>query len=148
MSTEIDIEDCRRRNLPHLTFTDVMKVTSGSLTHEEMAAINAYLHQFTEIPDDERRGQRCPGCNAMLGYKDGMMGYLLGATFVWGLVHGQGFCRECHYPARLYHFNVGPIERFEMLLAFHPEAVMTRAERAAEDARIVAEASRGQEDTL
>ncbi len=59
---------------------------------------------------------QCPGCELPL-------------LFNWGLTHGSGFCTRCTWPAVAYHFNVGPIERFEAILPVHPEHVSMRGAR-------------------
>lgn len=127
----IDIIELRRRNLAHVTFSDLFHVDEGKLTPDEIGAVNAYLHRFALLRDDD--GTRCPGCNAILTRKDAVSGFLLGATFEWGLTHGVGHCRDCGYQARAYHFDVGPIKRFEAVLPYHPDELMTEAERAAKE---------------
>lgn len=50
-------------------------------------------------------------------------------TFTWGLVHGEGHCAECGWPARLYHFvkgTDGNETRIVRLLQYHPDGIRLR----------------------
>jgi len=47
-------------------------------------------------------GLTCIGCGSTL-YMPGVIGALIGATFTWGLVNGEGHCARCGYPTRMYH---------------------------------------------
>lgn len=119
---KLDIAALRAKALPKLTFGDVFKITDGSLDEQEIAAIDSYLARFTIIRDE--RGSRCPGCGSLLTAHDAITGLFLGATFTWGIAHGEGHCSGCGYPARAYHFDVGPLKRFEAVLAVHPDELL------------------------
>jgi len=61
----------------------------------------------------------CLNCGSSLN------GFLLG-TFQWGIVHGEGFCSKCHWPARLYHYLKlpdGTEGRIVFMLQYHPDFV-------------------------
>jgi len=58
-----------------------------------------------------------------------MMSTIMGTGFEWGLGHGEGQCRNCHWPETLYHFvkdkggnDVITIRGF--LLQYHPDVVV------------------------
>lgn len=131
--TDAKIIELREAGLPRLTFADVMKITEGELTAEQLAELDAYFRLFTRVKLDEgKAGVLCPGCGEYLVRGDAISNVLQGATFEWGMANGEGGCRECGYPARAYHRNVaGVIEFLNTVLAVHPEELFTTAERAA-----------------
>ena len=47
-------------------------------------------------------GVTCIGCGGDL-WVPGIVGFLCGATFTWGLANGEGHCSGCGYPTRMYH---------------------------------------------
>jgi hypothetical protein len=61
-----------------------------------------------------------------------MMGAFLGGllddttSWEWSLTHGECHCRECGWPARAYHYDIGKvgdktlIQRLNATLAVHP----------------------------
>ena len=54
-------------------------------------------------------------------------------TFTWGILHGEGYCYECGWPARLYHFikgDDGKETRIVRLLQYHPEGISLRSNTA------------------
>jgi hypothetical protein len=57
------------------------------------------------------------------------------ATFTWGLVHGEGHCYDCGWPARLYHFvkdAEGKETRVVRLLQYHPDEISLSKESDAD----------------
>lgn len=62
-----------------------------------IGVIAEYLKQFVPPSD-------CICCGKPLGAKDAIHGLLGGATFTWGIAHGEGFCSHCKYPARAMHY--------------------------------------------
>lgn len=51
--------------------------------------------------------------------------------FTWGLAHGEGFCRNCRWPARAYHFIKDAdgkelITIRNVILQYHPDFVTSR----------------------
>lgn len=100
------LKEAQAKNLPHPTIDQVFEVT-GELPEEDRVALETYLKQFCWI-----EGNKCPCCDHELVY-----------SFEWGLRHGDGQCRYCSYPARYYHFDVGPIKKASFLLPFHPNGL-------------------------
>lgn len=96
---------------PRLNWRDLLNI-KGELTPEDIQALDKYFSHFVH-PDPTGK---CLNCGLV---QDGLMAALLGG-FRWGLAHGEGFCSRCQYPARAYHFSVGPIERLNVLLQYHP----------------------------
>jgi hypothetical protein len=113
------IRELRRKNLPHATFDKIFKITEGSLSEDEIKLINDYLYMFVQPSD-----AGCVHC----GEKQGgdILEQMLGTIkFHWGIPHGEGFCttENCGWPARAYHYDVGPIKRFNAILQFHPDVM-------------------------
>lgn len=136
--------ELRTLDLPRLTFTDVFAINAGELGEADRNTITSYLQGFTLVKHES--GQACPCCGELLAAGDSITGLIMGATFHWSLTHGEGYCRSCNYPARAYHFNVGPVERFVAILPYHPSSLTTKAERRAMDAAAV-DAARGELET-
>jgi len=111
----------------HCTVDDLMSI-SGKDAQPVIDAINEYLQAFA-------KPIRCEGDGLIMGrfscLKCGKR--LTGAcgTFTWGLVHGEGHCSECGWPARAYHrptddegeIFVGPLD---FILQYHPDALQPR----------------------
>jgi len=49
--------------------------------------------------------------------------------------YGEGSCRECGYPARAYHRNVGPIKFLQVILQYHRTIEAADRERRAAKGR-------------
>jgi hypothetical protein len=109
-------------NLPRATWRDVFEIKGDGFTSDDAAVLDEYLRKFTLRPDN-----LCPGCDATL--VGDLVDQLLGkATFTWGMAHGEGFCRECRYPARAYHRDFGPVKFVSAVLPYHPEELMRPGE--------------------
>ena len=76
------------------------------------AVFNLYLIDFIAPCD-------CILCGKQLG---GLMG-----TFTWGLVHGEGFCGNCKWPARGKHIiadtDGSELGTLNMILQYHPKLI-------------------------
>jgi hypothetical protein len=107
------LRDLQAEGLPHCQIEDVMKVTEGQ--DKELALIAEHLHKF--VPP-----QNCISCDAQL---EGFFG-----CFEWGLVHGEGHCTECGYPARAYHRindDKGEMLSFTYVLQYHPDSLKEKS---------------------
>jgi hypothetical protein len=99
-------------------------------------ALDRYFEAFAQPAMVERDGknilgnQPCLKCDEPLA--DGIMSLLRGkGGFEWGLVHGEGHCRECGWPARAYHFikdaEGGDLVTLRnVILQYHPDFVSAR----------------------
>jgi hypothetical protein len=110
------------KKLDWRTFSRVMP----QATAEDIAVIDEYFSHFVALEIIETDGvpvisnQKCVNCDETL---DGLFG-----TFQWGIVHGQGMCGACHWPAYGHHFikdgdgrEIASIRNF--ILQVHPEHV-------------------------
>lgn len=69
---------------------------------ELLEDINAYLEPFA-APILLDGKNMCPHCGH--AFNGSITDHLFGSGgFEWGLAHGEGHCRCCRWPARLYHF--------------------------------------------
>lgn len=91
-------------------------VTITSDTNPEAAQVatsklKAYLRHFA-IPS-----ATCIRCGAEQG---GMYASITGTGFQYGLVHGEGTCGTCGYPARTVHKVEGVGTLSNLILQYHP----------------------------
>lgn len=120
-----DLDEVKSKALPRLQWTDILKVTDGELSPEDVAALTEHFSHFTRLDDN-----KCPGCDSPLTGE--MVQQLLGTvTFTWGLAHGEGHCRRCGYPARGYHYDIGPIKKLPLVLPYHPDELVKREKTTA-----------------
>lgn len=107
--------------VPPLRWRELFKV-DGDMSEADAAAMDSYFSKFV-MPEAGRSDEttKCIGCGAIL--TGGIIGVLLGATFTYGLVHGEGFCSKCGWPARANHYDVGPIKRLVCVLQYHPSGL-------------------------
>jgi hypothetical protein len=107
--------------LQHCTFEDLFK---GECDPDSRRIIEDYLRGFAQ-PNDEGK---CIKCGKVQG---GLMSLLLGG-FEYGLVHGEGRCSGCGWPARANHYikdaEGKTIMRFRIILQYHPDSVTTKGE--------------------
>ena len=85
---------------------------TGTIAEAE-AGINEYLRGF-------QADGRCP-CGRPLG---GILG-----SFTWGIIHGEGACSRCGFPARAFHeIDLGDLGTLtlNLVLAYAPELVTAR----------------------
>lgn len=115
----MNLDAIKARNLPRLKWGDILK-SNEPLSAEDEKALADYFSAFTLLADNA-----CPGCGKNL--TGSLLEVALGvATFTWGICHGEGFCSACRYPARALHYKVGPIERLELVLPYHPDDLIQR----------------------
>lgn len=135
--TKEKLEELRAKNLPHATVASVgigVKLKDGETAPEAIelcakmnAQLDVYYHHFTDLVD-----RKCIGCGSTLVGKDLVDSYIVGATFEWGLAHGEGHCVECGYPARALHYvkfdnDEGEL-KFSRVLQYHPSELKHRDE--------------------
>ena len=85
---------------------DIVK-DAETLSDEARDRLDEYLRSFLEPQfrhdkDDEPNAIVCPSCKGHI-YSGGIMDALM-SGFQWEIVHGEGFCSECGWPIRMYHF--------------------------------------------
>lgn len=126
--------------LPRLTWRDVLtlKADSAPLTETEQQSLDAYFRVFVDLPKNDKGEALCLGCGSSFG-RDALSAFLLGScsgrtTWEWSITHGECHCRECGWPARAYHYDVGqhddgtPIfTRMNVTLAVHPAELRIEA---------------------
>ncbi len=96
---------------------------SGRLTLSEAMALDQYFRVFLSPGP-------CVGCGARLGARDLLDAMIGGGSFRWGLVHGEGSCARCSYPARAYHRDIGPISFLPLILQYHPDDLRDYSEES------------------
>lgn len=109
---------------------------SADMPAKSIKALDDYFSQFVAIGIKEIDGKKeiepltCVGCDeALTGFAAALLGK---GGFEWGLVHGQGHCRNCGWPAFGHHFikdedgaDVATLRNF--ILQVHPDFVSKRA---------------------
>lgn len=97
----------------HLCVDDIFTMEEG-FPAEDRAALESYLAPFANPKRDGKFS--CINCSA------------LGVAYRWGLVHGEGTCSGCGWPARGIHY----IKREDgtelctlrnLFLPYHPDQV-------------------------
>lgn len=132
MNAKHELQRLKDANLPRMSWRDVLTVKEGeALPEADEKALTEYFAHFVKTEDG-----KCVCCGERQGGGfdeaiKGMLGISGGSRFTWGIVHGEGFCSACKWPARAYHFDVGPIKRFEAILQYHPDELNAREEKAA-----------------
>jgi len=114
-----------KQPVAHLDWRDLISAKDDTPA-ETIKALDAYFAPFACRPADE--GQPCLECGKPLV---GLAALLLGGGFEWGLIHGEGHCANCKWPARAHHFikdeagdDVMTIRNF--VLQYHPDVVSRR----------------------
>jgi hypothetical protein len=141
---KVSIEEMQAKNLPSLDWRTMMKSSEPGKTVEEVvredaaaegknpdeviAALDAYFAPFTPMVD----GSKCVGCDKTQG-GDIFEAALGLACFTWGLAHGEGYCSNCGWPARGYHYKMPwPFPQSErpvgLILQYHPSALKPKPE--------------------
>lgn len=116
------LRELQAEGLPRLRWQDVLKV-KGDLPADDDAALTEYFRRFAATSDGT-----CLCCGAKQG--GDMVASVLGiARFRWGLAHGEGYCSDCGYPGRAYHYNVGPLKRLEAIFQYHPDELVAKGGR-------------------
>lgn len=106
MLSQKEIEDLRLRT-KEATAEDIGAEWKGEADPDVVEDLAAYLSNFAARKRDTdgalSKGNPCIVCDMPL--QGDLMQQLIGdGGFIWGLVHGQGHCRKCHWPATAYHF--------------------------------------------
>jgi hypothetical protein len=108
---------------------------------ETIDALDKYFGVFAQPNMEQRDGvnilgdQPCLKCDEPLA--GGLAEYFLSkGGFEWGLVHGEGHCRGCHWPARAHHFikdadGKDVVTLRNVILQYHPDYVSVRRKGAA-----------------
>lgn len=123
------LDELHAKALPRVTHADLLTVTKGEFTSEDKYALDTYLSKFVKPQTNDAGKHTCVGCDHVI--RGGIEGFMLGGapdscTMEWGLAHGECFCSNCGWPARAYHFDVGPIKRMEIVLQYHPDGISIR----------------------
>ena len=121
------MSDCETiTELEHCTIEDIGMEITGEDAPPLVAAINEYLSAFAKPAKCDQPGSLTGTCDCLkCGRRlNGLLG-----TFTWGMVNGEGYCSNCHWPARYYH-DIKDAEgerifdrRLELHLQYHPDYV-------------------------
>lgn len=122
MTTETTIERCNWRDF----------IEAGDDTPADvLKALDEHFRHYA------KSGTPCPGCGATLFVgADDFVG-MLTATFRWGIVHGEGNCSNCGWPATVHH-SIRDADGEELIflrnygLAAHPDFVEKRGAHGAD----------------
>lgn len=116
--------------------TDLAEIT-GELPEGFLDAANSYLEPFAAPVWRERNDRKVMVCLHCGDDLTGLMASLFGSGgFEWGLVHGEGHCRGCGWPARALHYakDAKGEDLFSlrnMVLQYRPDVEREEAARAA-----------------
>jgi hypothetical protein len=122
-------------NMPHFNWRDVINAKEDT-PPKTIEALDKHFSVYAAPPMTKGEDGKthigdipCLKCGDI--QNGGLIGAVLGTGFEWGLVHGEGHCRNCHWPATMYHFvkdsngeDVITITGF--LLQYHPDHVTVK----------------------
>jgi len=115
-------QQLKEAHLPTCNWHEFLKFTPDAnmpfLPQKDADALDEYFRHF--VPPGN-----CIKCGAQQG-REGIADRLMGrAKFRFGEKHGEGKCITggCDWPARAIHYNVGPIQKLELILQYHPDVV-------------------------
>jgi hypothetical protein len=113
-----------RKTVPHACLADIASPKEGC-DAGFIEKIELYLRHFAKPHAED--GEPCVGCGEkMLG---SLADQLFGTGgFTWGLVHGHGNCKNCGWPATMYHFikdedGTELLTMRNVLLQAHPDDI-------------------------
>lgn len=126
------LERLKALNLPHATPAIFDAKVADDAPDREQA--EKYLTILAEYLKDFVPPGDCICCGSRLGAKDVMDSIVSAPTFRWGLVHGEGECSKCGYPARAMHY-IGKTETApeimvlrNYILQYHPSVFQPEEE--------------------
>lgn len=116
----------------HLDWRTLMKA-SDDMPEQSLKALDKYFNQFVAVPlkasetggKPETLAQKCVGCGETLTGFEAMFGR---GGFQWGIIHGQGHCAKCKWPAFGHHFikddeGNDVVTLHNLVLQVHPDFV-------------------------
>ncbi len=119
------------KTVEHLNWRNIIDAKPDTPA-DVVAALDAYFAPFAEPvfrEADKSKEMQCIECDKPL---TGLMSAFFGGGFVWGIVHGEGHCSACRWPARAHHFikdadgkEVATVHNF--VLQYHPDFVEKRS---------------------
>lgn len=118
--------------IAHCTSEDIGLKAKNDDGKATIAIVDKYLFSFAK-PQLEGKNSflqsaaKCLRCGRPLG---GAIG-----SFQWGIVHGEGTCSNCGWPARAKHYikdDEGPIfdRALDMILQYHPDFVQKETKKS------------------
>jgi hypothetical protein len=104
--TQTELEELRR-TVAKATVADIGATWEDGADPLLREDVEGYLSHFAAIKRDEKgeiiKNNPCLRCHEALS--GDLTTQLFGrGGFTWGLAHGSGFCKNCGWPATLYHF--------------------------------------------
>lgn len=117
---KVRLAELHKNPPPTMDWMNHVNDPKTELTEDDKIALDTYFRKFCR-PDGT-----CPGCRRELPNMmiEAMIGESIGKTRLeWGLVHGEAFCVTCRYPYRGLHYNIGPFDRIQLFLAYHPSGL-------------------------
>lgn len=118
MKTNQQLKDA---HLPFCDWRTFLRFTGPEGTAPQQKDIDALDHHFRHfVPPGP-----CIKCGQPQGAENILDSVLGKARFKWGIRHGEGQCSTpgCGWPARALHYDIGPIQKLELILQYHPDVV-------------------------
>jgi hypothetical protein len=109
------------RDIPRVRAADYFSKNelADAETDQVLARWDAYLAQFARI-----EGGICICCGQCLAALSPRgIDLMIGGGFEWGVAHGEGRCRYCHYPMRGHHQVDGLGTIKNLFLPYHPSTL-------------------------
>lgn len=128
MKEKINLKILQAKELRRARFEDLglnFKIT-GPIGPKENQMMIDFITKFDEYMEIFLPPGPCINCGLAQG---DFLGY-----FTWGIQHGEGYCSNCGYPARAYHYikdeqfplNKNPLN---IVLQYHPMELKQRGQK-------------------
>jgi len=128
MDARTELTRLQAEHFPRLSWRNLFIVhDEAPLTPEDLNALYEYFSRFLEITPGEvtvRAATPEREETTVFKYQCVCCGHELGGFFgslSWGIANGEAYCGRCHYPVRVYHRKVGPLEFCNLPLQYHPD---------------------------
>ncbi len=103
------LEEIKSKNMPKLNWREILDA-KGDISTEHSEALTEYFSKFV-------KSDGCPNCGAKgLGPFNNV---------AWHIQHGEAYCttKDCGWPYRGIHYDVGPIKALTLFLPYHPDGL-------------------------
>ncbi len=106
-----------------VSYLDIDEIGVIGGEESDTKAVLAHFRSVAHIFADPGEEGKCINCGRQ---QSGFLG-----AFSWGIIHGEGECANCGWPARAYHFVKmpdGETKRIAAVLQYHPNGLSVKGD--------------------